>query len=333
MNKPTLLSSLLFLLLFSSSAFNQQLLVTVQQAKGMVAVYDLDQQKLNYSIAVGYKPHEICYDPASGLCFVSNFGVEDYDTKLGTPGKSISVIDPFSGQIKATIFTTGDTPGNMPHGLKVRPGAYKELFVNIERGDSMIVYALDSFATIRKFPVPAGTHNFIFSKNGNRLWLMCGAGGVVEINPHDGKIIHQQLLPSPVRGLAFAGKDILASCKNEIFILAEKDLSVTKHFDNLGVGQIIYSAVSANGKLIICPAVYDSTVLIVNAANGKVLARLKTGKTPLQVQATGNYAYVTHPLDKYITIIDLKNKKISGTIDIDGGNGIISLNKKAKRHD
>ena len=102
MNKPAF-SFLLPLLLLSSPVFSQQLLVTVQQAKGMVAVYDLGQQKLNYSIAVGYKPHEICYDPASGLCFVSNFGVEDYDTKLGTPGKSISVLDPFSGQIKTKI--------------------------------------------------------------------------------------------------------------------------------------------------------------------------------------------------------------------------------------
>ncbi len=325
---PFLLTYLL--ILFATAVFSQQLLVVVQQARGAVAVYDINQRKLNYSIEVGYKPHEITYDPASGLCFVSNFGVEDYDTRLGTPGRSISVIDPFSGQIKATILTTTDSMGNMPHGLKIRPGKLKELFVNVEKGDSMIVYTLDSFKATRRYAVPQGAHNFIFSKNGKRLWLLCGAGGVVEINPGDGTILHKQLLPSPVRGLAFIDNDILASCNNEVFVLSAKDLSVKKHFGNLGVGQIIYSAVSNDGKLIISPAVFDSTVLLINAANGKVLARLATAKTPLQVQVEGDRAYVTHPLDQFVTIIDLKNKIVSGTIAIEGGNGIISFYKKTK---
>ena len=319
------LTSGAFLLLLSFSVCGQQLLLTVQQAKGVVAVYDVKKQIQLAEIKVGFKPHEIAYDHSSRLCYVSNFGVEDYDTKLGIPGNSISVIDPFERKCITTLFTTTDTTGNMPHGVKARPGKYKELFVNIERGDSMIVYSLPSYAVMRKFPVPAGTHNFIFSNDGRRLWLMCGNGGVAEINPGDGKTVHSQSTASPIRGLSFIGNDILASGKNEILILSGKDLSIKKQFGNLGVGQLFYSSATENGKLIICPAAFDSTVLILDAGNGNTLARLTTDKTPLQVQVAGNFAYITHPLDRHISVIDLKKMAVSGKIDIDGGNGILYI--------
>src|SRR4051794_18208045 len=91
--KLLLLSFLIVLLSFNG--ISQPLLVVVQQAKAVVAVYDVKRQKQLAEIPVGYKPHEITYDPVGRLCYVSNFGVEDYDTRLGKPGNSISVIDPF----------------------------------------------------------------------------------------------------------------------------------------------------------------------------------------------------------------------------------------------
>lgn len=324
MNRNFFLSSL-FTFLVAQVVLSQQLLVTVQQAKGVVAVYDVKKQKLKSEIPVGYKPHEITYDAAQRLCYVSNFGVEDYDTKLGVPGNSISVIDPFNGKNITTLFTTGDTTGNMPHGVKVRPGTFSELFVNIEKADSMIVYSLPSYAVKRKFALPAGTHNFIFSKDGNRLWLMCGSGGVFEITPENGKMVRRQLTSSPVRGLSFIGTDLVASGRNEIFILSGNDLSVKKHFSGLGVGQLFYSSSTGDGKMLICPAAFDSCVLIVDASDGKVLARVRTEKTPLQVQVSGSHAYITHPLDRHVTVIDLKKMIVSRKIDIDGGNGIISI--------
>jgi hypothetical protein len=207
----------------------------------------------------------------------------------------------------------------------VRPGAERELFVNIERGDSMIIYSLKNYKAVRRFPIPAGAHNFIFSKGGERLWLMCGANGIFQVSPENGKTIRVQKLSSPVRGLAFIGNDILASCNNEIYILSDKDLSVKKHFANPGTGQILYSTAGMKGKLIVCPAVYDRAVLIIEAASGKILARLHTDKTPIHVQARGRYAFVSHAQDRHITKIDLKKKTVAGNIDIEGTNGLLII--------
>jgi NAD(P)-dependent dehydrogenase (short-subunit alcohol dehydrogenase family) len=56
--------------------------------------------------------------PVSKLCFVSDFGVEDYDTKIGIPGRSVSVIGPSKSILVKTIYTGTDSIGKMPHGSK-----------------------------------------------------------------------------------------------------------------------------------------------------------------------------------------------------------------------
>ena len=58
-----------------------------------------------------------------------------------------------------------------------------------------------------------------------------------------------------------------------------------------------------------------------------ISARLLTDKTPLQVQVNGNYAYITHPLDEHISVIDLKQMKVSDRINISGGNGIVYISR------
>ncbi len=305
-----------------------KILVAVQQHSNAVLLYDIDKQAVSAKIPVGSMPHEIVYDPVSKLCFVSDFGVEDYDTKIGIPGRSISVIDPYKSILVKTIYTGTDSIGNMPHGIKIRPGNAHELFVNIERGDSMIVYNLKNYAVIRKFAIPPLAHNFIFSKTGERLWLMCGAAGIYQVNPADGKKIRQQILTSPVRGLAFINHDILASCSNEVYILSQKDLCIKEHFCNLGVGQILYSAVSKDQQYILCPAVYDSTVLILEAASGKIIARLQTDKTPINIQTSGNLAFVSHAQDNHITEINLKTFSVIKNIEVPGTNGLLIINKK-----
>lgn len=318
-------------LLLSYSITAQSRLLVVQQPDAQVAIIHPKTKKVTAVIPTGFKPHEITCDPVSGLCFISDFGVEDYDTKLGTPGKTITVIDPIQ-QIKiATIQTTSDTTGNMPHGIKIRPGKIRELFVNTERPDSMLVFDAVSFQLLRTYSLPKGTHNFLFSKDGQRLWLMCGTGGVVEINPATGALLHQQITGTPVRGLTWIGTNLLASCKDELYVLSPEDLSVQQHFAQLKIGQIFYSAVDWKRKIIVCPAAFDHTVLLIDAQTGDVLARIPSPKTPLQVELMNGVAYITHPLDDKITMIDLNQRKIIGYLPVKGGNGIVLFEKRDGR--
>jgi DNA-binding beta-propeller fold protein YncE len=282
----------LLLLCFSATAQNE-LLVAVQQRPDSVAIVDLKKQVVIAQLPTGLMPHELCYDKISKRCFITNFGVEDYDNRIGTPGNSITIINPFSKKILETIYTRPDSVANCPHGIKIRPGKARELFVNVEIGDSMIVYDLDNLVIKRKFPVPKGTHNFIFSPSGDILWLFTGIDGVYEINPNSGKVIQHKIFSSPIRGLTFIKDNILASGKNELFILSKKDLSIVKQIKNLHVGQILYSAVTNDNRYIIAPVALDNIVLIIDAITGNILKRLQTGQVPINAQVTKNFAYVS----------------------------------------
>lgn len=304
-----------------------KLLVTVQQEKDSVAIFNLENNQRLAQLSVGYKPHEICYDPVTKKCFVTDFGLEDYDHKAGRTGNCFHVIDPFSGRIIKKVYTVTDTAAaNGPHGIKVRPGKWGELFVNVEiGGDSMMVYDASKLSLKRKFDLPKGVHNFSFSARGDTLWLMAGQNGVFQIDPHNGVILKHASFSSPIRGLSVGKNWIVASGFNEIFLISKTDLSMLKHFENLGVGQIFYSNISADQKYIIAPAALDNTVLVIEAATGKVIQRLNTGKTPINVQVSGKYAYISQDKDKAIGVIDLKTFQVTKGPTVYGTNGIIVI--------
>jgi DNA-binding beta-propeller fold protein YncE len=304
-----------------------KLLVTVQQEKDSVAIFNLESNKRLAQLPVGYKPHEICYDPVTKKCFITDFGLEDYDHKAGKTGNGFHVIDPFLGSVIKKVYTTADTAmGNGPHGIKIRPGKSGELFVNVEiGGDTMIVYDASKLTMKRKFGLPKGSHNFSFSAKGDTLWLMAGQNGIFQLDPVNGAILHHTAFPSPIRGLSIGENWLLASGFNEVFLLSKTDLAVLKHFANLGAGQLFYSNITPDQKYIIAPAALDNMVLIIDAANGSVLQRLNTGKTPINVQVSGKYAYVSQDKDYAIGVIDLETFQVTKGPGVYGTNGIIVI--------
>ena len=256
----------------------EKLLVAVQLPKDSVVVFNLQKKIKIAQLKVGFLPHELTYDPIGKNCYVSNFGLQDYDIRVGRPGNSITVFNPWSCKYVKTIYTTSDTSkGNAPHGIKVRPGARRELYTNVEiGGDSMLIYDLVSYSLKRTFYLPKNSHNFMFSSEGNRLWIMAGSEGVFELNPENGNILHHETFSSPIRGLSLSKDWIVASGKNEVFLLSKIDLHVKKHFTNLGVGQILYSAITPDQRYVLSPAVNENLVLIIGTSSGKVLRHLKT---------------------------------------------------------
>ena len=325
MNK-TLFFGLLFWSVFTNA---QEKLIAVQQYRDSVVIFDLKSQVKTGQVKIGFKPHEITYDAVTKKCFISNFGLEDYDLRIGKTGNVISVVDPFAGKVVKELYTAADTTvHNGPHGIKIRPGKYREFFVNTEiGGDTMRIFDTRHLIIKRKFALPKGTHNFSFSASGDTLWLMAGQNGVYRINPANGAVLQHMELSTPVRGLLIAKQWIIASCKNEIFLLSKTDLSILKQFNNLQlkVGLILYSNITDDQKYILAPAPFDSVVLVIDAATGEVVYRLQTGDTPINVQVNGMYAYVSHAKEDYIGTIDLRTFKTSKDLKAFGTNGLIVI--------
>ena len=76
---------------------------------------------------------------------MSNFGVKDYDERIGDPGASISVID-VARKVEVDRLYTFRTKDDYqrfrgPHGVKITPDG-KRLFVNVETEDTLLIYDL-----------------------------------------------------------------------------------------------------------------------------------------------------------------------------------------------
>ena len=298
----------------------QNTLIVVDQGAGTVSFFDPESETLLGRVKVGYNPHEVELSADGRTAYVTNFGIEDYDRSIGVPGNSISVIDIPSRCERTRFYTNRETgrtadasssgPNQAPHGVKLRPPAGSELFVNVEVGDSMLVYDPGSGTIIRTFPVPAGTHNFLFSPRGDTLWLLAGPDGIYRVDPDSGAKTGHFKTGSPARGIIYSGDtgQLIVSCVNEIYVLNLGDLSVEKHFRDLGVKQIIYSALSPDGKRLFAPCPYDGLVLVIDTESGAVLKRLLTGKAPICVlmAPSGTEAFVSNALDEHLSAIDLR---------------------------
>ncbi len=328
--------SLVILLLTTTAKASipaEDLIITVEQTSGTVGFYNPDDGTKYGRVKVGFNPHEVIVSKDQKTAYVSNFGLQDYDETIGVPGLSISVIDIPNRVEKFRLYTVDpesrtnfSEADKAPHGIRLRPPFEKQLYVNVEKGSKILVFDIESRKIINKISVNQNTHNFIFSPDGRILWVMAGKDGVIKMDPDTGAVTGQFKLATPVRGIMYTpdNKYIMASGMNEIALFDPHSLSIQKHFKELGVGQILYSDMTPDGKYIVAPAVWNSQAIIINTRSGKVVKRIVTGNDPVTVKidGAGKFAYVTNARNEHITQIDLTTFQ-SKNIDIgQGPNGL-----------
>ena len=275
-------------------SLHAQTIAVVQEGLGKVVVFQAGDPTHQTVIAVGEKPHEIEITPDGKTAFVSNFGLLEANHKVGTPGTTISVLD-LHRHAERTRFNlpAGFTA---PHGLKLRPPKYQELFTNAEEGNAgMVVFDAATGAMLRTFPLPAGVHNFIFNADGSALFAFTTEGKVCRIDPESG-MVKICIGPVSVRGLAWSadGRTLIVSDKGRLILLEPDGLTGVK-FDHLGVGQIFYPLATADGRWILAPAVLDGVVLVADAKTGAVAHRIETGSPLLAaLDADGKHAWISN---------------------------------------
>jgi DNA-binding beta-propeller fold protein YncE/dienelactone hydrolase len=307
------------------------ILAVVEEKANRVDFYNAKTGATLGGTEVGSLPHEIAISEDKKLAFVSNFGIHDYDQTIGTPGNSISVIDLETFKEKYKLIT-GDK--NAPHGLKIRPEHSNELYVNTEIDNQIIVFDLNTNQVKRRFPVVPETHNFIFSPDGEWLWLMSGKNGVSKLHAETGAIVGQYKSDTSIRGLSYTNnyQKLILSGNNEIIFLDPTSLQVDHKINSLNVDQILYSVVTPNGKYILSPAVWNNEVLVIDTQKEKIIKRIVTGIDPISISISpdSQFAYVTNGRSSHVSKINLHNGILSEIDAQPGTNGIALFSKKIK---
>lgn len=298
-------------------------LAVVEQTAGKVGFYDVRSHQRLGETSVGLLPHEIALSPDGNTAYVSNFGLQDYDENIGIPGDTISVINTHTFQEIARLSTGYQ---NAPHGVKIRPNHPDELYVNTEMDGKILVFDVQTKSIKKVFSATQGTHNFIFSADGAILWLMSGPNGVTKLDAERGTVLGEYHAGSPVRGLQYTpdGRSIMVSSTNQISFFDPDTLSTTRTLDDLGVDQILYSAISRDGRFIVAPAVWNNQILIIDNQTGTVVKRVVTGLDPVNVviDDESHYAYVSNARNSHVSKINLNTLHVEEIPTQSGPNGM-----------
>lgn len=301
----------------ATAAASPSFCVVVTEDKGEgIAILD-PAGTLRKRIEIGHWPHELDIDGSGTTAFVTQFGITDYDSRLGTPGDHVSRVDLASGRETGRIVLP--TGHRAPHGVKFRPRS-SEVFVNTEvGGDRMFVYDAGSLEPRRQFALPPGTHNFIFSDDGARLYSFAGAGGVSIYDPDSGRLIMKRVTATPARGLRWMPDGGLAVAgKGEVYLLDPDTLDIRQTLIAPVKGQIIYLEILADGT-IVAPSLSDNGVVWFGKAGPKFIP---TGPGSLTARlAPDGLIYITNVGGDHLTRLNQQGEIVDRI-----GSGLIGPN-------
>lgn len=291
--------------------------LSVEEDRGQLAILQRSGARLA-SVPIGERPHEIEVSNDGATAYVTQFGIADYDHRIGTPGNKVVRVDLRTARISGTYQIPAGSLG--PHGVKLRP-RNRELYVNTEiGGNRMFVFDVTTRRLKRSFELPSGTHNFVFSVDGDTLFSFAGKGGLSKIDATSGKIARVIDGGSPIRGLVLTrAGDLLASARGEVLVIDTHTFELKSRLKAPVPGQLLYPTQLASGDLAV-PAMDDNGVVFFSHGSARFVP---TGKAPIFArQAPDGRIYVANVDDTYLSILGAKGDQVSHVDGVLTPNGL-----------
>ncbi|MFN3727380.1 MAG: ABC transporter substrate-binding protein [Allosphingosinicella sp.] len=333
-------------------------IIAVEESDSSVGFYHSTTGAEIARVAVGTWPHEIAVSTDRLTAYVSNFGIKDYDEHIGQPGASVSVLDLEQFAERNRLFTfrgERDYPRRLaPHSV-ILDESRNRLLVNVEAEDALVTFdlagnggipAAQAFGEFGQgpaaplpdslSPLPKGTHAMLLSPDGERLYLGCGPGGLVELEAATGRLLRTLHPQGAVRGLAFTvdHRQLIVSAGGSVCVVDPTTLTVVRRYD-FPVAQFLYPTPTPDGRSVLVPAVWEGMLYKIDMASGEAES-LVVGADPihLSIPDGDDFAYLGHGRSPYISRIDWRIFREDGRIATRGGpNGLdwMPLRERPKR--
>ncbi len=312
----------------------QKQILSTEEIGGTLGAYRIKDGKLSGRVRLGERhkalPHEIEVKKDHSKVYNTVFGNFDYASAAGDgSGYFIAVTDLKNLVLedRLFLFEEGSTQcQRAPHGLKLNPSE-TELWVNCEYVNSitgsqqcLVKFDLTSGNKypVEVYPFPStlnATHNIMFSQDGRYLFLQASAQGmgVFDTVSKTFSVVFTPAVGNNIHGINPAGNNlILVTGADYAWILnVANPLNpvIVNQYGPFGVGQMIYSSATNDGKYILLPAPYAQQVLIVNRSTGAVVKRVIPDRNPTTVTITDDskYAFISPGNGSYIYKIDLSS--------------------------
>jgi len=352
-------------------------LAVVEEMAGTTSFYRASDGARLACLHTGPLPHEIRVSRDGRTAWVSQFGLHDYDSPVGSAGTVVFKINVCTLSIEKRLrtFVEGATAldgvARAPHGIELSPDE-RTLYVNCEYVNDatgvrpqLLAYDLTSpdlvlprvmegtqstLSLLEDSHGPsscadldhrcAAAHHLVAASNGKVLWMMAGAQGLAAVDASTGEALHDEavLAPPPgsvaIRGLCWSplpppGTEeraplLLASGRDTLATVDTERIAWVNIWSGFGVGQLLYSVATPDGRYILGPAVWNNLLVVVDAHRGTLVRRIPTGLAPIHVAVTpdSHRAYATGAFDTFVTEIDLETFAVRRIATLPGPNGI-----------
>jgi YVTN family beta-propeller protein len=318
---------LLGLVVVSSIPTAAGTLVVANKSEATVSLVDTDSGEIRATLPTGEAPHEVAISPDGRLALVGNYGTR------AEPGSTLTLIDVESASVVKTVELAGYS---RPHGIVWRDNS--RAVVTVEANRALITVDTDTGEVVQEVATEAEVSHMVALAPGQTRAFVAniGSGSVTAVDLESGERLETITTGEGAEGITVTpdGRQVWVTNRaaDTVTVLDAKTL---KPVVELEAGSFpIRAEATADGRWILVTnargndlSVFSTQELtevhrvpfaaVSKDAEGRLFSdRFGESSVPIGIEVVSDnkVAYVAHANADDISIIDLEDWKVIGTL-------------------
>lgn len=320
---------ILLVLLFAANSLPAiaDTLIVLNKAEATASLIDLSSNQVAATVATGIGPHEVSVSRDGKTAVVCNYGTRE------APGSTLTVIDIPTATVRKTIELQ---PYARPHGIQWLDA--KRCIVTAEANQAVAIVDVERGTVTQSIPTGQDiSHMVATSADGKRAYVASiGSGTVTVLDLESGK----KMVSVPT-GKGSEGIDILPDGKevwitnreaDTISVLDTSTLNVTATLESKSFP--IRARATRDGRFVLISNARSGDIAVFDVTTKKEIRRIRiplessssegrlfgdqfgNSSVPIGIltHPNGKLAFVAHANADVITILDLDEWKIAGSL-------------------